>query len=120
MIEFNEPWVDKTTSVILGSRILDANACPVISCEDSINLSDEHRKRIVACVNACRGIPTERLQAVGTPGVTIHVKQIIPVVIPPDAISKSGDFTRDENWSSGKAPLDDPGERFDQPQETKA
>ncbi|MGL4753487.1 MAG: hypothetical protein ACRCXB_13985 [Aeromonadaceae bacterium] len=45
-----------------GRRIADDGSC---SSEDSVTMSLDMGRRIVACVNACRGLPTDELEQKG-------------------------------------------------------
>lgn len=52
-----EPW---TTYTVVGQTgIRDGKGLPLVHAADEMSKPDA--KRIVACVNACKGIPTEDL-----------------------------------------------------------
>jgi hypothetical protein len=54
-----EPWT--TDSFESGGYIADADGNPVAYQDDYEQLTREDAERIVACVNFCRGIPTDVL-----------------------------------------------------------
>lgn len=63
MIEHTkEPWVfDQYGNVNVNGETIRTMGFALSSCKTSISNS----RRIVACVNACAGIPTEHLEAAG-------------------------------------------------------
>lgn len=67
MSEFNEPWILAENHV---SAITDHNGNSIAATMMANSTDYERRSvadRIVACVNACRGIPTALLQECDSP-----------------------------------------------------
>lgn len=60
--EHLEPW--RIASPEMFARVIDPEGQQVAYCDSGDALADESRaRRIVACVNACIGIPTAQLEA---------------------------------------------------------
>jgi hypothetical protein len=74
MSQFNEPWeyYDKGHFVrdSSGACIIDGTRFRLDRHSERVTeiATPEELRRIVACVNACRGIPTEHLQLLASPG----------------------------------------------------
>lgn len=66
-----EPWTQKM------SAIIDAKSRVVLEIDRySDILAGEDIERIVACVNACRGIPAELLQRVGSGELEFNISAV--------------------------------------------
>lgn len=57
--EFNEPW---TYGGPPYGSICNSDGDEIVR-SDHANLKDDELSRIVACVNFCRGMPTEQLES---------------------------------------------------------
>lgn len=69
MSEFNEPWkaeeIEGDDDKLITSGTIKTSG-EVYFCVDvmpTVDGQDRFLKRIVACVNACKGIPTEALES---------------------------------------------------------
>ena len=66
MAMVREPWVVLGETQIHGVDIISGRLLIAMTCPDDCEpdeLDKIHAARIVACVNACAGIPTETLEA---------------------------------------------------------
>lgn len=63
MSEFGEPWEEKNGTVrdSIGAFVMGEIPCIIEDAVDYIAPSPDNTDRIVACVNALAGIPTERI-----------------------------------------------------------
>lgn len=62
-----EPWVEAYSTVFTDTDRSHNRDLMVADCRKGVSasLARENARRIVACVNACRGISTERLEKTG-------------------------------------------------------
>lgn len=67
--EFGEPWsLDVVTPGLESAVVMDASGYTMVDLAGSeISMEDEaaFARRIVACVNAFRGVPTEQIELLG-------------------------------------------------------
>ncbi len=87
---YGEPWKSPWESGMDGNEFLDSEGVRVLGVDyyDGPLLAVEERyaRRIVACVNACRGMPTEGLESLEK-----SVKETFEGAI--DVLAKSNAFT---------------------------
>jgi hypothetical protein len=68
MSQYNEPWriewIDNEGVRIVAANEIDVLLLPawILNATDAVMLDSNDAARIVACVNACRGIPTHVLE----------------------------------------------------------
>lgn len=70
-VDYFEPWIISDTSIV-SEEVWDVAPDPftgdpgvrteIIDCYGAMGVSIDFMRRIVACVNACKGIPTEALE----------------------------------------------------------
>lgn len=80
--EHLEPW--RIASPEMFATIIDQEGQQVAYCDSGDALADEtHARRIVACVNACIGIPTAQLEAMNAQqmGLLAHAYDVCAEIV---------------------------------------
>jgi hypothetical protein len=87
-----EPWRVEDESTIYGSRANRGDKFEIADCKGYLTERNTNAARIVACVNACAGIPNERL---------VHVPELLETLH--DVAQYVGGWDEPETHPAGKA-----------------